>query len=297
MILEGYNENIGKFKLVPLEKDSEDRQLYQQDIIKKIKSIIKNNNGYLIKDIKIGDNLYCLKPFDRSKFSFESVKSLYSNYYINAMVTSIVPMNDESYRQKLEHFVNLNEKFGFGLFNVCRQKDNYSIGLYGLKLREGADRELELAYVVKIGSIVKPLSEIMIPFVFETFGINKLHGEILSYNKESQIIVKQIGMVESGIYICNKNYIKDSYFTNFILTKQKFNLIKSLNDKKYKLINFSNKIPLEDIHNKARSLYTALKDFENNQNYNKFKYCKQLIEYKEKCYPRVCAKEKIISNI
>lgn len=261
-------------------------------MIEKVKSIIENNGGYLIRNVKIRNELYYLKPFDRTKFSFNSVKSLYNDYYISAMVTSITPMNDESYRKKLEYFASLNEKYGFGLFNVCREKDDYSVGLYGLKLRQGTNRELELAYVVKVGGIVRPLSEIMISFSFETFNLNKLHGEILSYNKESQVIVRQIGMIENGITFCDDVFFKDSYLTNFVLTKEKYNQIKLKNNGQYKLLKFSKKRPINDIHSKARYLHTALEEFNKSENKTRYQHCVELDKYRANRYPRIFKKER-----
>jgi RimJ/RimL family protein N-acetyltransferase len=257
-------------------------------MIEKIKSIIKNNNGFLIKNIKINGDLYYLKPFDYSKFSFESVKSLYSDYYINSMVTSIVPMNDANYKKKLDHFVYLNKTYGFGLFNVCRQRDNLSVGLYGLKLRKGTTDELELAYVIKFANIVRALSEVMIPFAFEIFNIKKLHGEILSYNKASQIIVNQIGMIENGITFCDKDFIKDSYFVNFVLTKKRFNLLLSLSNlQEYKLLNISKKTNIKNLHSKARYLYDALNDFKKDSFIKKYKHCNKLFHFFKNKYPRI----------
>jgi RimJ/RimL family protein N-acetyltransferase len=269
-------------------------------IIKKVKSIIENNNKCLIKDIEIYGNKYCLRPFDNSEFSFQSVKNMYSDYYINSMVSSVVKISEGSFQKKLDYFVSLNEQYGFGLFNICTQDTNQSIGLYGLKLKPPVFDELELAYITKKDyintlpfnkdkefsiiskekGIIRPLSKVIIEFAFETFKeITKIHiKEVLSYNKPSQLIAKLIGMVENDIIKCDDDYIKDSYLLNFVLTRKRYNKLKSLNNGKYELSNIPKNIQLKDLHNKARTLSQAIQKFKK-KNIKRYIHCSKLYDY------------------
>lgn len=251
-----------------------------------------DNNGVLIKDIHVANSSYYLKPFEDDEESLKSIVSLYSNYYINSMVTSIVPMSEASYKQKLDYFVSLNKNQVFGLFNICNQETNKSVGLYGLKRHLDYEDEFSIAYVSKLNGIVKPVSKEIVKLAFELLGASKLHGDILSYNSFSHKMVYQIGMVDNGISLCENDYVKDSYLTNFVLTKERYEEIKQRNGGQYNFLKFPKDFKLKDMHSKARYLHEAIDEFKQTNQINRLKHCIELDLYKQKNYPRLYNKEK-----
>lgn len=259
----------------------------------KFRSIVQSNNGCVVRNVKIGDNLYCVKPLKDNKVSLDIIRSLYGDYYINSLMVSPVERTEVGYRKKLDYILDANEKYGFSYWGIFNQITNQPVGLYGFKKIHGIsiEKEVDITYMSKLANIIKPLSERIIPFLFENFNIEKLHGNNTSYNYATQIIGMPMGFVQNGIKICDSSYNRDSYLTSFVLTREKYNEIKKLNYNKYVTGNTIRSLSLRNIHCKARCLYVAIKEFKKNNDVKRYKYCKKLYEYRLKKYPRTCMRE------
>jgi len=263
-----------------------------EGMTKKIKDIIKRNNGYIVKDIKILNETYCVKALSNDQWSLNAISELYGDYYLNSSMVSITEMNKKGYQNKLDSIVKRNKKDGFTYWSICEQNNDKAIGLYGFKrIKNSKEKELELTFMCKIKDIIKPLSEIMIKFLFENFNITQLKAHSLSYNQAAQIIAKQIGMMDCGISNTNDGYIRDSYLIEFVLSRNKYNEIKKINKGKYKLLKFPKQMKPNIIHSYSRYLYQAIQEFKINKDTSRLQYCKKFYKYKKTKYPLICKKE------
>ena len=154
-----------------------------------------------------------------------------------------------------------------------------SVGLYGVRISENNKNAIESDYISNIAGIIRPLTEVMVKFIFEVLKAKEVYGETLSYNLPSQKVIKLVGMRENGIYSCRKDYKKDSYILKFILTEQDYNKIKEENNGVYKLSKINERIAPKEIHSKARHLDEAIKEFELQKQIIKANYCKKLNRY------------------
>lgn len=250
----------------------------------KLKEIIKGNDGFVVKEFNAFGNIYCIKLFENSQESLNIIKTLFSDYYTNSMMINIIKRTEEGYRKHLNTILDLNKKDGFSWYNVYKKNTNENVGVIGaVTISKGSIRFL---CMFKLYSVVKPASEVLIKFFFENSDIKEIIGRTLSYNQLSQRIAKQFGMVETGFTICKDEYIRDSYLTHFVLTRNRYNEIKNQSKGVYKFLKVPRKTKPIDLHSKARTLKDAINEFNQDDNKERLENCKTLFSFLSSKYPR-----------
>jgi hypothetical protein len=255
----------------------------------KFQNIIDSNGGCIAKDVKIGSNFYCIKPFDDSQESYNIIKSLFSNYIINSFMVRTIERNERGYKRLLHDILELNKKDGLSWYNVFNQDNNFNVGVVGTVRRKEDCSAVGLLYAFKLSNFAKITGQLMIELIFNNFDeIEKIDGNMLSYNKLSQVAFKKLGAIEGGFKKCDNNYIKDSYLAYFYLTRERYNKIKAKNNGVYKTFNISNKTGYKTLHNKARTLKEAIQDFKQSNDVERLNHCEKLFNHLISKYPRVC---------
>jgi RimJ/RimL family protein N-acetyltransferase len=257
-----------------------------QSIKEQIRQLLKENDGYILKDINNDNKIYNIKPFKLDKKNIEDITIFYTDFYINSMVISCTPMTKQAMKQKVEKIVQMQKESGLSYWKIYQKNIQYPVGIFGFSYMHDKKDKIEMTYMSRLGNIIRPICKIIIPMAFEYLDIPILYGETLSYNIASQIIGKQMGMVENNISECLKNYTKDSYLTEFKIDKAKYNEIKQQNNGEYILTQDAiTKVPLKAIHPRARTLGEALKHFKENNQLSRYKHCLKVLKYIEERYP------------
>jgi len=256
----------------------------------KFNEIVKKNGGYIVKDVEILGNIYCLKQFDDTKKSLETISLLYSDYYSNCCMLTPVAMNKDGYKKKLEIITKANITDGFTYWHLLNQNTNITVGLFGFKKIDNVpiDEALDLTLMTRLTGIVKPLCMHMFKFLFENFDIKELRSKVLSYNRISQLLTVQIGLIDNGITRTDKDYVRDSYILNYLLTRERYNKIKEQNNGEFKVLNIPRKTDIKFFHCGARTLKDAIEEFEQNNDFERLEHCKTLQNYLCSKYPRMC---------
>lgn len=219
----------------------------EQIIIKrKAEQILHENQGYILRDFKIDDRLYSVKPF--SVRDEDVVAKFYMDDYVNAMVLSCTPKTKIAIETKLNYILEQQEQYGLSYWKIQSCYNSDILGLIGITCENG---EYELNCMAVGGCICVYVLYEIFGIAFEKLGIKKLISRALSYNIPSIVMSRRLGMIPDGLEKMN-NYKKDEYLVRCTITKD---LYEANRRKNPNIVDFSLRKSLpKDLHPNARML-------------------------------------------